>query len=106
MSSASASGVAMAVRRGSNGRLLIAKSENMHAGREHPKGHESEQEPVNVGIEIADVQRARAETEEADDAGKPADDQAREENLLDEIQHHRKALLDFRDIVIVSPIKG
>src|ERR1035437_5854055 len=103
MAIASASGVAMESSSGSKKR--IARSEGQRTGGKHPQEHDAEEEPVNVGVEVADMERAGAQAEEPDEAGEAADNHAGEENLFEEIEHHREALLDFRDVVVVDGVE-
>src|SRR5688572_11413328 len=141
MARASASGAAIETRRGSKGRLLIAKTrrtkrwEGLYAPTasnaprrgikplpqfpkrestrscsedsrcEQPEDDDAAEEPVDVNVELADMERAGAEAEEADNTGESADDQAGQEDLLEEVEQHRETLLDLRDVVIVGGIE-
>src|SRR3954470_9424398 len=95
----------MARSRGWKGRLLIAKSESHHAAGKEPQRHDSEQEPVNVRVQAADVQRACTESEQPNHAREPTDDQSGNENLLDEVEQNGEALLHLGDVVIVECIE-
>ena len=76
-----------------------------HACRKRPQRRGTEQKPIRIRVGVADVQRARAESEEPDHPRDPANDHPGEQDLLEEIQQHREPLLHLGDIVIVDAIE-
>ena len=82
------------------------KGSSEDAGREQPQGHEAEQKPVDVGVEVTDVEGAGTEAAEADKSGETADNQAGEKDLLEEINKEGEALLNLSDVVTVSTVEG
>src|SRR5207253_1212193 len=76
------------------------------AGRVSPEQGGAEQEPVNISVQAADMERARADADEADYPGKTADDQAGKEDALAELQHEREALLNLGDVPVVEGVGG
>jgi hypothetical protein len=76
------------------------------AAGEGPEDRRAEEEPVNVGVQAAGVERTRAESDEADRAGESANDEAGEENAFEEFEEHREALLDLGDVVAVGGVEG
>src|SRR5471032_192289 len=100
MAIATARGVAIARKRGSENRLILKNSRG-----KQPQGHDTEQEPVEVDVELADMQRAGAEPEGSDDAGRAAHDETGEENLLEEVEQQGEALLHLVDVPLVDLVE-
>ena len=74
-------------------------SEQPH--RVRPEEDDADQEPVNVNVDVADVQGAGADADLPGDAGQTADDESSEGDFLDEAERPGERLLDLADVVAV-----
>src|ERR1019366_1082499 len=103
IASATASGAATEIRRGSKAGALMSGSED--AGGEGPQHGHAAQEPVDVVVEPARVERAGPEADEFGRAGEPPDDDTGQAHDIDEVEDHGRALLDLGRLIVVRGVK-